>query len=179
MEQVEEYEGDAASAADPAAGALKAKQISFVGGDVGMAAAAAAEDAAKPHPFAAIATQPATGGGGGANVSFAASGELLNLAEAGAERTPSGSLPNVVSVVSVAEGGVAHGIVLPGDVLLAIGETAVGPHATHEIATAVIKVCRAATATTTNKLKPPPPPHHHQLTSAFPPPPSSRRRRAW
>ena len=35
MEQVEEYEGDAASAADPAAGALKAKQISFVGGDVG------------------------------------------------------------------------------------------------------------------------------------------------
>ena len=140
MEQVEEYEGDAASAADPAAGALKAKQISFVGGDVGTAAAAAAEDAAaKPHPFAAIATQPATGGGGGANVSFAASGELLNLAEAGAERTPSGSLPNVVSVVSVAEGGVAHGIVLPGDVLLAIGDTAVGPHATHEIATAVIK----------------------------------------
>ena len=142
MAQVEEYEGDAASAADPAAGALKAKQISFVGGDVGQAAAAAAEDAAaKPHPFAAIATQPATGGGGGANVSFAASGELLNLAEAGAEeRTPSGSLPNVVSVVSVAEGGVAHGIVMPGDVLLAIGETAVGPHATHEIATAVIKV---------------------------------------
>ena len=138
MEQVEEYEGDAASAADPAAGALKAKQISFVGGEVGTAAAA--EDAAaKPHPFAALATQPATGGGGGANVSFAASGELLNLAEAGAERTPSGSIPNVVRVVSVAEGGVAHGIVLPGDVLLAIGDTAVGPHATHEIATAVIK----------------------------------------
>ena len=43
--------------------------------------------------------------------------------------------PERVRVVSVAEGGVAHGIVLPGDVLLAIGGPPSGPHATHEIAT--------------------------------------------
>ena len=65
--------------------------------------------------------------------------EMCCVSARRAERTPSGSIPNVVRVVSVAEGGVAHGIVLPGDVLLAIGDTAVGPHATHEIATAVIK----------------------------------------
>ena len=78
MEQVEEYEGDAASAADPVVG-LAQGEISFVGGDVGTADLVARGDAAaKPTRSRQSRRSRRRAELDPMYESFAASGEPLN-----------------------------------------------------------------------------------------------------